>query len=262
MRLWANTFDEVAPYAIEGIYVVGSAALGDWHEHSSDLDIIAITSEPADEETAGTLLTAHAAFAQRNPGPSVDGPFLAWGDLVVSPQGSNRPWTLDGHFRHDAECFELNPVTWYMLATYGIALRGPAPHVLGIPVDAEERIRFVIDNADSYWRSVHTEFAGALGELQATDTLPSSVPVWCLLGTLRMLYTATTGDITSKSGAGRWAVTQLDSRWSTVCEEVVELRRQPEAPVGFALLQQAAAAMGDALQQISRLGEKYRPRAV
>jgi hypothetical protein len=258
IRDWANTFDEIAPNTIEGIYVVGSAALDDWHAHCSDLDIVAVTAEPADEEMAGSLLTAHAVFAERHPGTTVDGPFVAWGDLIIGPQGVTRPWTLDGGFHHDAECFELNPVTWYTLARYGVALRGPTPAELMIPTDEEERVRFVIDNAMSYWTSVHGEFAGALGELGLYDTLPSSVPIWCLLGACRMLYTATTGDVASKSAAGLWAADQLDL---DVCSQVVELRSVAEEPVGFKLLTDAAAAMGEALKRIKMLSAQFNPSA-
>ena len=261
LRNWADTFDEISPHTIEGIYVVGSAALDDWQPHSSDIDIIAITAEPADEEMAGNLLTAHAVFTEQHPVTTVDGPFLAWGDLTLGPQGVSRPWTLDGGFRHDAECFEINPVTWYTLATDGIALRGPAAAELSIPLVEEERVRFVIDNAATYWRSVHDQFAAALGELGAADTLPSAVPVWCLLGACRMLYTASTADVTSKSAAGLWVAEEFDGRWREVCTTVVQLRAREDEPVGLALLDQAVGAMGEILDSLQVLGHRFSPRS-
>ena len=161
IRLWVETFDEIAPRTLEGLYVVGSVALGDWQPHSSDVDIVAITAEPADQDMAGALLTAHAVFTERHPAPTVDGPFLAWGDLIAGPPGVTRPWTLDGQFHHDAECFELNPVTWYTLAEYGVRVRGPEVGELSIAVDTDERVRFVIDNANGYWKTVHEQLAHA-----------------------------------------------------------------------------------------------------
>ena len=250
IETWVATFDEIAPGALEGLYVVGSAALSDW-QPTSDLDIVAITAEPADEELAGTLLTAHAVFTERRPGTTVDGPFLAWGDLIVAPQGVTRPWTLDGAFHHDAECFEINPITWHTLATFGQRIRGPKAADIPIPDDPTDRVRFVIDNAMSYWRGVRTELRGALSELSASDTLPSSVPQWCLLGTCRMLYTASTGTVTSKSGAGRWAAGVLDETNRDVCRDVVALRQRAEEPVSRDLLARAELAMGDALRRIA-----------
>jgi hypothetical protein len=250
IEAWVATFDEIAPGSLEGLYVVGSAALSDWQPGSSDIDIVAITAEPADEEMAGTLLTAHSVFVERHPGVTVDGPFLAWGDLVVGPQGVTRPWTLDGSFHHDAECFEINPVTWYTLATYGVRVRGPRLEDMPIPVDAVERVRFVVDNALSYWKGVHADLLGALGELAEGGTLPSSVPQWCLLGVCRMLYTATTADVTSKSGAGRWAADVIDDANRDICSAVVAMRQRADEPVGRDVLEATEQAMADVLRRI------------
>ena len=253
LRLWADTFDEIAPRTIEGIYVVGSVALDDWQPHSSDIDVVAITAEPADQDMAGTLLTAHAVFAERSPNRTVDGPFLAWGDLLASPQGVTRPWTLDGQFHHDAECFELNPVTWYTLATYGVRVRGPEIRELAIPIAVDDMIRFVIDNAHSYWTVVHDQFVAALGELRPSDTLAASVPVWCLLGACRMLYTALTGDVASKSAAGLWVGELLGGVHREACEAVVALRAQPDHEVGVELLRSASDTMAAVLKRITAL---------
>ena len=37
--------DSCAPGLVEGLYVVGSYALGDRHEATSDIDIVAVTAE-------------------------------------------------------------------------------------------------------------------------------------------------------------------------------------------------------------------------
>ncbi|HEY4333522.1 MAG TPA: aminoglycoside adenylyltransferase domain-containing protein [Ilumatobacteraceae bacterium] len=250
-RAWLGTFDEVAPGTIEGLYVVGSVALQDWQPHASDVDIIAITAEPADEEVAGTLLTAHAVYHDRYPAATIDGPFLAWGDLTTAPQAITRPWTLDGLFHHDAECFEINPVTWCTLANYGVHVRGPEINTIPVWRDRQELVRFVKENARTYWKSVLGELRGALTELRPTDTLPSTVPQWCLLGTCRMLYTAATGDVASKSAAGLWAGEVLGEQHRTTCARVVELRAEPEQPVGTDLLAATADAMAEALRLIA-----------
>lgn len=242
--------DEIAPEVVEGVYVVGSIALEDWQPHSSDIDIIAITAEPADDEMSGTLRAAHAVFMNRFPGAHVDGPFLAWGDLTLPPVGVTRPWMLDGVFHHDAECFEVNPVTWYTLAMYGVSLRGPQPNELQIPLDTEERRRFVRDNANSYWAGVLADLRGAIGELGPGSTLPSSVPEWCLLGATRMLYTVNTGDVASKSAAGSWAAELLGGAWAATIDEVVQLRSEPVQDVGVDLLRSSAEAMAEVLRRI------------
>ena len=253
VRLWVDTFDEVAPRTLEGLYVIGSIALNDWQPSSSDIDIVAITAEPADDFAADALREAHLTFGQRCPGAVVDGPFLAWGDLTLSPQGVSRPWTLAGAFHHDAECFELNPVTWYTLTNYGVRVRGPQTADLEIPRDTEALVRFTLDNARDYWCTVYQEFSAAIGELGAADTLPSSVPVWCLLGVCRMLYTVSTGDVTSKSVAGGWAAERLGENYRAACELAVLLRAQPDQAVGIDELRDSCNAMAAALRDLGVL---------
>ncbi|MGZ6986890.1 MAG: nucleotidyltransferase domain-containing protein, partial [Ilumatobacteraceae bacterium] len=57
--------DSVAPGMVEGLYVVGSFALDDWQPGRSDIDIVAVTAEPATDEDFGSLRTVHALLAER-----------------------------------------------------------------------------------------------------------------------------------------------------------------------------------------------------
>jgi hypothetical protein len=203
---YLEVVDSVAPGLVEGLYVVGSFALGDWIEATSDIDIVAVTAEPATDDDFGSLRTVHALLAERQPLPHIDGPYLAWGDLVVEPAtGLHRPWVLADSVRQDGDCFEINPVTWYTLATYGVTVRGPAAQTLGIPTDLDARVRFVVDNLRGYWREVADGVAAAC----ARDVPPAFTAadlVWCALGPLRLHFTAFTGDVTSKRGAGGYGL--------------------------------------------------------
>ena len=144
---YLETVDSVAPGLVEGLYIVGSYALDDWVEGTSDIDVVIVSAEPATDEDYGSLRTVHALLQESQPLPHIDGPYLAWGDLVVEPgTGLHRPWTLDGELHHDGDCFEINPITWYTLATRGVTVRGPAAQRLDVPVDTEARIRFVVGN--------------------------------------------------------------------------------------------------------------------
>ncbi|MGZ4772474.1 MAG: nucleotidyltransferase domain-containing protein, partial [Ilumatobacteraceae bacterium] len=166
--------DSVAPGMVEGLYVVGSFALDDWQPGRSDIDIVAVTAEPATDEDFGSLRTVHALLAERQPLPSIDGPYLAWADLIVAPAtGLHRPWTLAGDLHHDGECFEINPVTWYTLATYGVTVRGPSADSLNIWHETEDRVRFVIDNLSTYWHQLAESVEHACHDPDATFDLAS-----------------------------------------------------------------------------------------
>lgn len=194
--------DSCAPGLVEGLYVVGSFALDDWRPGASDIDIIAITAEPATDEDAGALLTAHALLAEQQPSPCVDGPYLAWADLITPPMALHRPWTLDGQFRHDGDCFELNPITWYVLSTYGVTVRGPTVDRLGVYVDVEARREFVVGNVRAYWQPLAAQVRNACAA-DPRRNFEASLFEWCALGALRLHYTAFTGGVVSKRGAGQ-----------------------------------------------------------
>jgi hypothetical protein len=203
--------DDTAPGLVEGLYVVGSYALDDWKPGRSDIDIIAVTAEPATDADFGTLGTAHALLAEHPELPDIDGPYLAWADLTIAPAtGLHRPWSLRGELHHDGECFEINPVTWYTLATYGVTVRGPAPDALNIWLDTEARVRFVVDNLDSYWHQVADSVVAASADPSHAFTLDAFE--WCALGALRLHYTAFTGDVTSKRGAGEYGLVVTPER--------------------------------------------------
>ncbi|MGZ4792627.1 MAG: nucleotidyltransferase domain-containing protein [Ilumatobacteraceae bacterium] len=231
--------DSVAPGLIEGLYVVGSFALDDWQPGRSDIDIVAVTAEPATDEDFGSLRTVHALLAERQPLPSIDGPYLAWADLIVAPAtGLHRPWTLAGDLHHDGECFEINPVTWYTLATYGVTVRGPSADSLNIWLDTEDRVRFVIDNLSTYWHQLAESVEQACHDPDATFDLASFE--WCALGALRLHYTAFTGDVTSKRGAGEYGLVVTPDHMHDTLRAALNARATGEGEATSAMMLRAA----------------------
>ena len=192
---------------IQGLYVVGSAVLDDWQQ-TSDVDIIAFLPEAPTDEQVKLLEQAHDLAKQSTGGMSIDGPRLLWRDVTMPPTSLRRPWTLDGEFHHDDSCFELNPVMWHTLAGHSVAVRGPDRSELDVAISDPALRRFVTENTASYWRSVASGVADA-AEDQHRTTFASETTEWCVLGIARMLFTVTTGAVTSKGGAGRWLLNEL-----------------------------------------------------
>lgn len=219
---YLDAVDAAAPGLVEGLYVVGSAALDDWIPGVSDIDIVAVTAEPATDDDFRALIAAHADLTARQPLPHVDGVYLAWGDLGIEPgTGLHRPWVLDGVPHHDGECFEVNPITWFVLAEHSLVVRGPAPGGLGISCDMEARIRFVVDNLGGYWRdlarSIRTSSASGAGWDAGSFE-------WCTLGPLRLHHTAFTGEVISKSAAGRYGLEAMPLEFHDILRHAMHLR--------------------------------------
>jgi len=250
---YLDIVDDVAPGLVEGLYVVGSYALDDWVPGCSDVDIVAVTAEPCTDDDAGDLRTVHALLSEQWPRPYVDGPYVAWGDLVVEPAtGLHRPWVLQGELHHDGDCFEINPVTWYLLATNAVTVRGPDPATLGIPHDAEARIRFVIDNLQGYWAGVARQVRTALQRDDVPDFDAASY-VWCALGALRLHHTAFTGDVVSKRGAGLHGLDVAPEALHPALRTALALRAAGESgSVAAASMSDAAAVIEWVLDDVER----------
>lgn len=237
LAVWLDTHDEVAPGMIEGLYLVGSVALDDWTPRS-DIDVVAVVADPSDPDLPGDLATAHALVRDRVSTP-IDGPYVGWGDLVVPPMALQRPWVLDGEYHVDGESFEINPITWFTLATYGIALRGDAPARLGIPLDIGDRRSWVRENLRTYWRGVGERLRAEIEADDTIETADGAVLEWVALGVARMLYTWETGDVASKSAAGAWAAGRAPD-FADMLLAAVNLRAEPGLATRAHLLDAAA----------------------
>ncbi len=222
LDVWLRHHDQLAPGLVDGLYLVGSAVLNDW-QTDSDIDIVAFSSSvPGDDEIA-VMRAAHEATNAELVGAKIDGPRLIWDDVAKAPVRLTCPWTLDGEFHHDDGCFELNPVIWHTLAIYGRAVRGSDPSELEIATDPVALQSFVLANADGYWRGLARGVAAASRDPERTSFDPA-MTAWSVLGVARMLFTATTGDIASKSAAGIWLAAELPEHGELV-EHALAIRR-------------------------------------
>jgi len=226
---WLDLRDREAPGVVEGLYLVGSAALDDWHAHS-DVDVVAFVGDPTDDAVVERLESAHHVFDARSDRPQVDGLFLAWADVSSPPLAAQRPWSLDGELRFDGECFEINPVTWFTLATHGVAVRGPAASELAVATDDGELRTWVCENVDTYWRGVLGDVERALESDPGRDEFSPVMQVWCALGIARMAYTYDTADVISKTEAGEWLIERRPAHATVVCRALA-VRRDPSSAV-------------------------------
>ncbi len=214
--------DEVAPGLLTGVILVGSAVLDDWRP-GSDIDVIVLVDR-IDDDAVAALRSAHDRFGAGELGTTIDGPRLLADDLAGAPAAimDPRPWTLDGAFHLDDECFELHPVTWLTLARHGRAVRGPTAASLGVTADLDAVRSFCRENAATYWSGVGEQIRSALTDETRTE-FPSEMTAWTVLGVARLLFTIRTGDVISKSGAGRWIAAELPAH-RTIIDRALAIR--------------------------------------
>ncbi|HSE10551.1 MAG TPA: aminoglycoside adenylyltransferase domain-containing protein [Nocardioidaceae bacterium] len=221
--LFLALVDEARPGLVEGLYLHGSLGFGEWYDGRSDIDYVAVLGERPDTATVNCLREIHDEVATTFQRPPFDGFHLTWEDLMRPPSHCpDLPCTQAGLF-HEAERLDVHPVTWHELARHGVTVRGPELSDVEIWTDAAELRRYTRDNLATYWRGQ----ADALAQFPAEAGKPDIV-AWCVLGVSRLHHLLATGELTSKTGAGRYAVEAFGERWRLLVTEALAVRLSGE----------------------------------
>lgn len=224
--------DAAVPGLVEGLYLVGSAALGDFCPRTSDIDYLAVTAARPEPTRLTALERVHDRLRKRA-WPYFDGRYVTWEDLGRPPElAGPGPSTHEGRFhpRSDGPC---DPVTWHTLARHGVACRGHAPTQMTVWTDPQALTAWTLSNLDSYWRKLVQRAEQPRTLWRAAALTPYTV-VWIVTGVSRMHYTLTTGEICSKQDAGRYAQARFSQRWHRIIVESLRIRRADYAGAGIA----------------------------
>lgn len=232
--LFLTAVDELSPGLISGFYLVGSVALEDFHPRgagrgrlatASDIDFVAVTDrriEPDSPEMAA-VAEAHSRTVRAARRPNFDGAVVHWGDLAAGPdECPDVPCAQESRFTTSGR-FGIDPVTFCELAWHGITVRGPQPGDIELWADRVALRDFTADNVRNYWRP-WWERARAAHPLSLAVGLTPWFPVWAVLGVSRLHHVLATGTMTSKCGAGRYALRSFDPRWQPIIAESLHLR--------------------------------------
>jgi hypothetical protein len=252
--------DAAAPGLVEGLYLVGSVALDDFHHRASDVDFIAVSSAPVSEVGRQALASVHADLAGDVSRPAFEGIYVTFDELKRSPAN------MAGPVHHDGQVTVgpggRSPVEWATLAWHGVPVRGPDPAELSVRADVTELTAWTLENLDRYWQRWITQSKDPATPA-ALAMLTDWGVAWGVLGVSRQHCTVATGQITSKTGAGRYALGRFPARWHGVIEEALRCRPEPvSAPApGRAPSErrrQAIAFMEAAAEDCRQLGAAHR----
>jgi hypothetical protein len=236
--------DRVVPGRIEGFYVVGSASMGAFRLGRSDVDFVAIGDGEFRPAELRRLRAVHVGrwtsalihdTALRRRWPLVcNGVYLKAGDLSRSPlEVTPLAGHVTGRFRAaQGKGFDVNPVTWYVLANHGVALRGPERDSLQVRTDEAELRDWVLANLNSYWRRWVAR--GRPVGLSIRGVPPRRLAASGVLGAPRLHYTIATGEIATKEAAARYALEVFEPRWHRLIEDAIAYWRgePPSQPYG------------------------------
>ncbi|BCJ51761.1 hypothetical protein Asp14428_32360 [Actinoplanes sp. NBRC 14428] len=214
--------DRYEPGLVEGLYLQGSLALGDYRPGVSDIDFVAVTSRTPDPRALEAL---HAALRRTHGEVFFDGLYLPEDalrrDPEVVPDGpAVREWRVEAVSR-----FERHLVTWHVLDQGGIAVRGPAVAELCVYTDWPMLAAATRENLAGYWTSWRNRAV-----LGLTGTGDWTV-AWGVLGVTRLRHTLAAGRVTSKTEAAGYALETYDERWHRIVREALRIRTGEGEPL-------------------------------
>jgi predicted nucleotidyltransferase len=210
--------DELAPRRLAALYLYGSAALGDFVEGVSDVDLIAVLNREVGGEDVRTLALVHRTIAKEFLRCPMEVSYLQWRDLGCSKEAIPAYPCYHGGRMHRATHHDISPVTWWMLKHHSAVIFGPGHEPLPFEITWGEVRAYMVTNLDTYWAAWMNSPRGR------AYLLTDSGVQWAVLGICRLLYGLREGGVISKSQAGRYALTEVSERWASLIEEALALR--------------------------------------
>lgn len=204
--------DAAAPGRLAGLYLVGSAALGDWQEKVSNVDVVAVAERPWDASLLASLSEAHRLLDGRGEPGRVA--YLTYTDLAAGPAAAGPP-CFEGGRAIESDEF-ATPLTWAVLAEEAVSLRGP--EYFAVADDREALRAWASARLAGRWkRWADTRRPGRawMRQALAEDVLEVS----------RLYVAATRGLAVAKLRAGALALEDLGGRHERVIADAAGFRR-------------------------------------
>ncbi|WP_028544060.1 aminoglycoside adenylyltransferase domain-containing protein [Paenibacillus taiwanensis] len=223
LKLYMELIDEVQPGLLEGLYIYGSVAMGDYSLQLSDIDFIAITRQRMGNEHILAVEEVHRKVRRAYKKPNLNGIYITWAELGKRAEEVEPfPYYCEERMHH-AGYFEMNLVTWYGLKTHGITLIGPTTDELPYEVSWQQLIQDMQHNLQTYWKSWIKRSRYVLKDRLGLYLFRSQVE-WGVLGISRLYYTFKEQDITSKRLAGQYALRVVPEQWHPIIKDAIAYR--------------------------------------
>jgi len=197
-----------------GLYLFGSAVLGDFDAGVSDVDLLAALTADLDTGEFSTLQQMHEDIVAQD---------AQWDNRLEIAYASRR--ALQTYKTQVSTIGIISPgepfylieagvdwlVNWYMVLAKGVTLYGLPPQEIIAPTSQAEFVQAV----KALMRTWH-------GRLHNGDSRPFQS--YSILTLCRGWYTCTHGEQVSKQQAAHWAQERLP-RWAALIEQALEWRR-------------------------------------
>src|SRR3989338_7419955 len=212
--------EEIIGNKLVGLYLTGSLTYGDFNPDSSDIDFLVIMKESLSQDQLQQIIKMHNKIGASNPkwAKRIEGSYITQAMLIEAPPPkkpkTSRPYINEGQI-HDYQYGNEWTINFYVLYENGIALIGPEPKEIIVPVSMEA-VR------EASRRDLYEEWEPKLKDTAWLEN--SHYQAYIILTMCRILYRATHTDVSSKKVASTWAKKELGKPWSDLIEKAEKWR--------------------------------------
>ena len=221
-KVLSTYFDQVneqLPSFLDGYYLFGSSSLEAFQEHNSDIDFIAVVKKEVQESELHFLKEIHQEIHKQFPDAILDGLYVQHENLTAKPSNTLCLRFNDGEFQ-GFQKFDPNSIDAYQLKKYGITIKGKRIQEYDFEVDWDVLLKNMQENLNSYW----VKWMNGSRNVSSEDVRLEDIE-WGVLGVTRLYFTFMEQDITSKVGAGEYALKHVPERWHRIIHEAMRLRK-------------------------------------
>ncbi|MCL4266161.1 MAG: DUF4111 domain-containing protein [Anaerolineae bacterium] len=208
----------------QGMYLVGSLALGDFDPHSSDIDFVVVTDTDMGDDLFDRLQDVHTQFAasispwaERIEAIYIPSPALRH----VVPNTAHYPQIEKGTSLFKAPLESGWIFQCITIRDHGVVVAGPEPHTLVESIHPQD-MHSAAAEITNLWLEQSQNDPTWLTWFRQRDAHTFVILTLC-----RLLYSLATESVTSKPRAAEWAQKKLGGPWATLIKRA--LARQHEA---------------------------------
>ncbi|MBO0803407.1 MAG: DUF4111 domain-containing protein [Nocardiopsaceae bacterium] len=248
LALYQRALDELLPGRVEGLYLTGPAAFGEFDVRDDRLNIVAVAATSLSDAELAACDAAHQRVREERATPPLAGLYLTREQLQGPPRAAGPVMAWQDGRLAAAEIAgfpvsRVNPVEWAILASRGITVRGPAPSALGVYQDRDELAAWTLANLDTFWRRIARQVRAM--PPRAAAAYEARHAAWMVLRPSRLHYTIATGRLTSRPGGGAYAIASLPARWHPLVGDALAIHHQRAARFSDPSTSAVQAAIAD-----------------
>lgn len=213
------------PNLLEAYYIYGSISLGAFNYGMSDIDFIVVMKRKITEIDINILKEIHREIKKKFSKTDLMGLYVMKNDLRAQHENQKTcPCFIDGIYK-GLEKFDKDSIDAYQLKRYGITIKGESIDNFDYIVNWSTLIYNMRDNLNTYWSNWKNDCKKFPSVKYVGLFVNLGMIEWGVLGVSRIYYTFKEGDITSKVGAGEYALRTAPQRWHKIIDEAMRLRK-------------------------------------